>query len=436
MLRSLILCCCSLIILTAGEALNVQGVGRCETSHPSFREVALTEALVDAARKGGVEIESTTKSVNFQIAYDQVFARASAAVRGWTKQSEVVHAASNIYELTISATVAPGDPKVTDELAMINLVRMKGSPRLALAIDEQIKGVVAGTRPFARPVVEAAAQRLKLNLVDVGLASEKIRQLAQHAEAVGRTESAKLFGRDLPTKADLLLTIAVTGEHRGTIEDTRGNRRQAVFIGAELRLVDPGLGQVLVTEPVPQSPDPLLLAPDQPIAAATEQAINHLLAGLIPNSTDSPLANEAPLLRMFRRIVANWTVEVDLGGMSRLNLTKATRSEWNVIKDALGKAKGVSVVIPREFDADAISWLDLAARDKVDVLADLAAEATKGRLGVTRTEGSNAYLDPVPQTASATTAATATGDLPAWVWPAVAVLAIVVIAVVVLARRK
>ena len=70
------------------------------------------------------------------------------------------------------------------------------------------------------------------------------------------------------------------------------------------------------------------------------------------------------------------------------------------------------------------------------MLADLAAEATKGRLGVTRTEGSNAYLDPVPQTASATTAATATGDLPAWVWPAVAVLAIVVIAVVVLARRK
>ena len=123
------------------HAAPVTAEGRTAGDSTAAREQALTDALREAVRVGaGVNIASQSQASNFALDYDRVF----AAAFGYVKSYKVIDSGmgkDGIYHVKVEAEVAPGDPNMNNTMALKQLVALKGSPRIALDIQENITGV-------------------------------------------------------------------------------------------------------------------------------------------------------------------------------------------------------------------------------------------------------------------------------------------------------
>lgn len=341
--------------VVCGEHVEAEGksVGNVETA----RAEALADALREAVRTGaGVELVSQSQTTNFNLDFDRVFAKACGYVRSYKVLSSRL-GDDGIYRVKIVAEVARGNPEIEDRLALQMLARLKKMPRVAVRIEESIKGAV--TKGMAADWVQNTAREIGLQVVDLSKAQGIDNAMAKRAAILGRDKEAAIRGEGVMDTADYLIEGTVIGESMGS-QSIYGSLPKPKFsLAVNLKVIDAATGNVVVVE-TPESRD-LLISGASSTDTAAREAVRLLLDG------DSKEKRSDAGWKIFRRLFAHWNTELDLGQTVRLDLAQAGLNTISKLKEELSKESQVGAVWIRSVDAEGIGVVDVESR--LDTLA-------------------------------------------------------------------
>ena len=366
--------------VTTIQASPVTAEGRTAGDSTSAREQALTDALREAVRLGaGVNIASQSQASNFALDYDRVF----AAAFGYVKSYKVIESGmgkDGIYHVKIEAEVDKGDPNMNNTMALKQLVALKGSPRIALDIQENITGVPPNSG-YAQAWFEEAAKDLQLNIVDTGMARDEELKLSRRDEALGNTNSANFRNKDITQKADFIIQGKVQGRYEGQQSMYGGNPQHVFGMSADLRAVRPETGEVVASATIHPTDnlDSDLGSPEM----AAKDILFKLLTG--HESKGQPGAQV-----LFRKIFARWASELDLGHMVRIEIVKIDAPILQAMEEKLKADPHISGVWQREFDAQASTMLDVETRLNSSELTKAVSDASGWAYGIDH--GTENYL--------------------------------------------
>lgn len=368
------------LTITTSHAAPVTAEGRTAGDSTAAREQALTDALREAVRLGaGVNIASQSQASNFALDYDRVF----AAAFGYVKSYRVIESGmgkDGIYHVKVEAEVAPGDPNMNNTMALKQLVALKGSPRIALDIQENITGVPPGSG-YAQAWFEEAAKDLQLNIVDTGMERQQEMKLSRRDEALGNTNSANFRNKDITQKADFIIQGKVTGRYEGQQSMYGGNPQHVFGMSADLRAVRPETGEVVASATIHPNNN---LDSDQ---GSPEMAAKDILFKLL---TGRESKGQPGAIGLFRKIFARWSSELDLGRMVRVEIVKIDQPTLTAMEEKLKADPHISGVWQREFDAQASTFLDLETRLNSAELTKSVTAASGGAYGIDH--GTENYL--------------------------------------------
>jgi hypothetical protein len=373
-----------IVLLTLGfsstQATPVIAEGRTAGDSATAREQALTDALREAVRQGaGVNIASQSQANNFALDYDRVF----AAAFGYVKSYKVIESGmgkDGLYHVKVQAEVAAGDPNINNTLALKQLVALKGSPRIALDIQENITGVPPNSG-YAQAWFEEAAKDLQLNIVDVGMERSQEQKLARRDEVLGNTNSANFRNKDITQKADFIIQGKVTGRYEGQQSMYGGNPQHVFGMSADLRAVRPETGEVVASATIHPNNN---LDSEQ---GSPEMAAKDILFKLL---TGRESKGQPGAIGLFRKIFARWSSELDLGRMVRVEIVKIDAPTLTAMEEKLKADPHISGVWQREFDAQASTFLDLETRLNSAELTKAVTAASGGAYGIDH--GTENYL--------------------------------------------
>jgi len=365
---------------TSTKASTVTAEGRTAGDTTTAREQALTDALREAVRQGaGVNIASQSQASNFALDYDRVF----AAAFGYVKSYKVIDSGmgkDGIYHVKVEAEVSSGDPNMNNTMALKQLVALKGSPRIALDIQENITGVPPNSG-YAQAWFEEAAKDLQLNIVDVGMARNQEMKLSRRDEALGNTNSANFRNKDITQKADFIIQGKVTGRYEGQQSLYGGNPQHVFGMSADLRAVRPETGEIVASATIHPNNN---LDSDQ---GSPEMAAKDILFKLL---TGRESKGQPGAIGLFRKIFARWSSELDLGRMVRVEIVQIDQPSLTAMEEKLKADPHISGVWQREFDAKASTFLDLETRLNSAELTKSVTEASGGAYGIDH--GTENYL--------------------------------------------
>ncbi|NBV76121.1 MAG: hypothetical protein EBR59_09240, partial [Methylococcaceae bacterium] len=131
-------------------------------------------------------------------------------------------------------------------------------------------------------------------------------------------------------------------------------------LGAELRAIRPDSGEVVASVVVPAS-DKYRSGLQTKEMAARE---------VLYKSLDGGKGTQGGMV-LFSKLFARWMVEVDCGAIKQVEFEKISSSDFQRVQAGLRSTDKVSAVWEREFDAKAISHIDVETRLSA---ADLGAE--------------------------------------------------------------
>ena len=366
--------------LSSTYANPVTAEGRTAGDTATAREQALTDALREAVRQGaGVNIASQSQANNFALDYDRVF----AAAFGYVKSYKVIESGmgkDGLYHVKVQAEVAPGDPNMNNTLVLKQLVALKGSPRIALDIQEDITGVPPNSG-YAQAWFEEAAKDLQLNIVDIGLARNQELKLARRDEALGNTNSANFRNKNITQKADFIIRGKVTGRYEGQQSMYGGNPQHVFGMSADLRAVRPETADVVASATIHPNNN---LESDQ---GSPEMAAKDILFKLL---TGHESKGQPGAIGLFRKIFARWSSDLDLGRMVRVEIVKIDAPTLQAMEEKLKADPHISGVWQREFDAQASTFLDLETRLNSAELTKAVTDASGGSYGIDH--GTESYL--------------------------------------------
>lgn len=367
-LRSGLLVACIVMLtnLMAIEAAEVEAEGRAAGDQKGAREQALADALREAVRKGtGVDILATTGVSDFVLEYDRIL----SAAFGHVKKYEILSSglgADQIYRVNIRAQVEKGTPGAQNVLALRQIMISKGSPRVSIAIEEQIDGVSGGTR-YAQGVMEEVARELQMNLVDTRTAKAGEQKRAARDEILGDQTDARIRRADITQKADFLIEGKIVARYVGQ-QSFFGSLPQHVFsVGGELRALRPETGEVVVAVALPGT---------EKIESDLES--KELAARDIIQKVLNKGRSKGELPPLMNRIFAQWVTECDMGGLKRIEFSRINNEDFRTIEMHLKEHDKIGAVWPREFDSKGISAMDVETR--LDSAA-LGADVVKGSNG-------------------------------------------------------
>jgi hypothetical protein len=364
----LLTACLLLIASTCLNANTVTVEGRAIGDTAVSREQALTDALREAVRQGaGVNIAAQSQTQGFALDYDRVF----AAAFGYVKDYKVIDSgigSDGIYHVKMEAEVSPGAPDMNNAVALRQLVALKGSPRIALDIRENITGAPPESG-YARAWFEEAAKNLQLNIVDVGIERTQERKFARRDEALGNTNSAEFRNKDITQKADFIIEGNVQGRYEGQQTIYGGNPKHVFGMSADLRAIRPETGEVVSSVVIHPSNN---FDSDQ---GSPEMAAKDILFKLL-NGGGSREQSGATVL--FRKIFARWSSEFDLGRIVRVEMVKIDHPTLDAIQDKLKSECHVSAVRQREYDAQASTIIDVETRLNSTELTKAITNASGG----------------------------------------------------------
>lgn len=366
--------------LTTTNASPVTAEGRTAGDSTAAREQALTDALREAVRVGaGVNIASQTQASNFALDYDRVF----AAAFGYVKSYRIIESGmgkDGIYHVKVEAEVGQGDPNINNILALKQLVALKGSPRIALDIQEDITGVPPGSG-YGKAWFEEAGKELQLNIVDTGMERAQEQKLARRDEALGNASSANFRNKDITQKADFIIQGKVQGRYEGQQSMYGGNPHHVFGMSADLRAVRPETGEIVASATIHPNNN---LDSDQ---GSPEMAAKDILFKLL---TGRESKGQPGAQSLFRKIFARWASELDLGRMVRVEIVKIDQPTLTAMEEKLKADPHISGVWQREFDAQASTFLDLETRLNSAELTKAVTAASGGAYGIDH--GTENYL--------------------------------------------
>ena len=345
-------------MLGAGTNLTeVVAEGYASGERNNAREQALTDALREAVRSGaGTDLRSETKITDFALEYDRVF----AAAFGYVREYHVISSGlgdDGLYRIKVRAKVGAGQPQTNDVLALRQIVHLKGSPRVALEVEEEIEGMPSHT-DFSRTWFEQTSREGQLQLVDL----QRMKQQEDRLAARDMFHTNTFFGRirqaALGQKADIILEVRMKGKYLGAMRLYGMNLVHRFSLAVDLRVVVPDTGNNVVTLALPGVEVSSGLE-DRDTAA--REAIHKLLAGAWPGQRFS--AHE-----LFRKMFAHWITELDLGTMVSMEFAQLADAEKDRLTSVLRGESMVNAVLVREFDSKGLSKIEVETRLDADGL--------------------------------------------------------------------
>lgn len=335
---------------------RVTAVGRAENDSQSAREQALTDALREAVRIGaGVNLASQSKTSNFALDYDRVFAAAFGYVQGY-QVLECGVKGDGFYHVKISADVAKGDPKTNDKVALKQLIALKNSPIIAFDIKEAITFVPKNSG-YAQSWFQEQANQMQLHVVELEENQKKELIVAQgDSKSQARTKSSQ-------QKVDFLIRGKVEGKYQvfESGDDT------PFSIAASFEAVCPATGEIIATANL--SPNGKIKTKIESPQLAAKSIIEKCLHG-----TGNEGDEGASVL--FRRIFTRWAADLDLGRKVRLEIAKIDDKSLRAFLEKLRASYKIHAVNKREFDAKGVSVVDLETRLNSEELTKSLTEAS------------------------------------------------------------
>lgn len=359
------------LLAQSAPATTVEATGKAPGNVANCREQALTDALREAVRKGaGVNVTEQVKVTDFVLDYDRVFAASFGYVRNYTVLDARL-GADDIYRVTVRAEVGAGDPSLRDMLALLQLVHLKQSPRIALTIIERIEGVPVGSE-WTRAWFEEAARALKLQIVDRRTMLHQSQRLAGKDDFHGDARQAALRRAALAQDAEFEIEATVNAHYAGQ-ERLHGLEVHVFTVGIDLRAVKTDSGDVVASVALPSTRIDSLLPTVQD---AGREAVHKALTGGAQRTGDDDTPMGAS--RLFARIFAAWAAELDLGTIMRLEVARLPDAAHDALIRHLEQTEKVTALWPREFDPRGLTILDAESRLDVtglkrEVLAALGA---------------------------------------------------------------
>jgi hypothetical protein len=371
-MKKLILNLCVLGVLCGQiQAATVEAEGRAPGDMKTAREQALADALREAVRVGtGVDVLSSTGVSDFTLDYDRILSSAFGHVKSYKVISSGL-GKDQIYTVKVKAEVEKGAPDAKNTLALRQIVLLKGSPRVSIAVQEQIDGAPAPTK-YAQGIMEQTARELQFSLVDVGTASGQESRMAARDAILGNDKNAKLRSAGISQKSDFLIEGNIVVRYVGK-QSFYGSLPQHVFsVGGELRAIRPETGEVVAVAALPGTENVESDLDSKEMAA--RDVIQKVLS-TAKNDGTPPL---------FNKILARWVTETDLGAMKRLEFSGISSEDFQKIQTDFADTEKISAVWPREFDSQGISVLDVETRLDNMGLGQEVTKATSGRAKLDR----------------------------------------------------
>jgi len=345
----------SLAAQDTGEGKEVQVSGSAAGDPAIAREQALADALREAVRQGaGVDILSETKVENFKLEYDRVMTSAF----GYVEEHQVLEQkyADGVYTVKIKAKVKKGSPDMDNVLALRLLVRRMGSPRVLVKCEEKIFGV-ENSVPVAAAILEEIAKKTGFETFDKDTVDERNATEAARAEILGDKLDEKIKKAGISSKYDMLITGTVTGEIGPIEEPFPEVKARDVSIGYTIKAVWADTGETVAIIKCPaisyqaKSPEPVTLP---------RQLVRKYM-GQIMEGTEGELKDKNAY-NLFRKIIAKWITELDLGAKMSLEFRKIDKPSIDKLIAGLEKTEGVAYVWRREFDPRLISTVEVETR--------------------------------------------------------------------------
>ena len=356
------------------HAESVEVDGKAAGATPVARAEALSDALREAVRTGaGIELVTQSQMTDFALDFDRVFAKACGYVRSFKVLNSQL-GADGIYHVKIRAEVERGSPEMDDRLALQQLARLKQSPRVAVRIDESIKG--ASSRGLAADWIQNVAREVGLQVVDISKTQGVDNTMSKRAALLGRDKEAAFRRDGIMDTCDYIIEGSVIGEHLGNQSLYGSLPKQHFSLAVNLKVIDAATGNVIVVENPPARD--LLIGGADSVDVAAREAVRTFLDGQANDKkTDAGW-------KLFRRLFAHWTTELDLGSTVRLDFTQASLDTANMLRDSLSKEPQIGAVWIRSVDAAGISVFDVESRLDTTTLASKVEQVMGGAFHLDR----------------------------------------------------
>jgi hypothetical protein len=342
----------ALFILISAQASEVVAEGRSSGNSISSREQALSDALREAVRLGaGVNIASQSRTSDYVLDYDRVFAAAFGYVRSY-KVLESGMGKDGVYHVKIQAEVGQSDPAVNNTMAMRQIIALKGSPRITFDIHENVDGMPRESRE-ADAWFEGKAKEMQLVVVDPAMIRNQELKLARRDDLLGQGNDLNFHGSDITQKADFVIQGNVNGHYKGKQSIFGSVPRHVFAMSAYLRVIRPETGEVIASETI--QPRDYIDSNEGTVESAAKDSLTKLLNG-------NEAVGEPGAQALFRKVFAAWASELDLGRMVRVEILKIDEPSIRNLVEKLKEDPHVNGVWEREFDARAGSIIDVETR--------------------------------------------------------------------------
>lgn len=366
---------------------TVEAEGKAAGDGQSARAEALTDALREAVRSGaGVDLVSESKVTNFALDYDRIFSKAS----GYVKNYDVLSSGASgdgIYRVKIRAEVSKGTAEMTDMMTLQMLARLKQAPRVAIKVEEKIGGATANG--LAADWLQNIAREVGLQVVQPGSTQGVSNAMAARASILGRDQESAVRSQGVMDLCDYVIEGTVVGDYGGPQSLYGSTPRHRFSLAVNLRVVDAATGVLVIVENPPNTE--ILVPRASSVDVAAREAVRKMMEG------DNPDSKSDSGWKMFRRLFAHWTTEMDLGSTVRLDISGASLDLVNQIRDGLTAETQIGSVWIRSVDPATISVVDIESRLATPDLAQRLVKIGSGRFQLDRTAAR--YISIIPANA-------------------------------------
>jgi len=340
------------------------------------QEQALTRALREAVRMGaGVDVLSETKVQNFELEFDRVMTSSFGYIESYEVTAQSYDAGKQEYSVSVKAQVAKGRPKIDDMLALRMIVKRMKSPRVMIEATEKFSGdgMAGEEMNVAGAVLEELAQKTGLEIFRQSAIQSRDSRDADRAALLGDTLESKVKKAGITSTSDFKIFAEVKGQVGRMREPFPEVKVRDAALGVNLQAVWTDTGEVVATVTLPttfhKGEAEMSLPYDMP-----EQLLRHYLTVMLTGGL--PAFKQHNAEELFRRIIAKWIVELDLGAKVQLEFKQIDKTTLDKLIAILEKTPDISYVWRREFDRRLFSVVEVETRMSAEQLEDVVIKAT------------------------------------------------------------
>ncbi|MFA7231526.1 MAG: hypothetical protein WC071_09680, partial [Victivallaceae bacterium] len=235
--------------------------------------------------------------------------------------------------------------------------------------------------------LEEIAQKTGIEVFKQNVIQEREERESDRAALLGDTLESKVKKAGIGSTSDFKIIANVNGSVGKMKEPFPDVQVRDASLGINLQAVWTDTGEVISTVNIPtmffRGEGNMSLPYEMP-----DQLIRYYMLEVLTGKTKS--SEQANAYSLFRKILAKWVVELDLGAKVQLEFNRMDKETMDKLMNALRKNQDISYVWRREFDSRLNSVIEIETKldaGKIEdvVLADTGRKfkidtATKRRL--------------------------------------------------------